>query len=100
MTVASSTVSTVCNVTLITDFIWVDNFKEKGSGLTTKQRSLVISCMALLCYLAVGSLVFSLIESPKLSFQDALYFTVRALARRHLAWLTTALFQIVTVYAR
>lgn len=31
MTVASSTISSVCNITLITDFIWVDNFKEKGA---------------------------------------------------------------------
>lgn len=53
---------------------------DAGSGLTTKQRSLVISCMALLCYLALGSLVFSLINSPRLTFQDALYFTVRRLA--------------------
>lgn len=30
-----------------------------GSGLTEKQRSLVIAVMCLLCYIGLGSLVFS-----------------------------------------
>lgn len=32
---------------------------DPGSGLTEKQRSLVIAVMGLLCYIALGALVFS-----------------------------------------
>ncbi len=40
---------------------------ETGSGLTQKQRSLVVVVMILLCYIALGALVYSLIMN--LTFQ-------------------------------
>jgi potassium channel subfamily K len=96
MTVASTTASLVCNITLIWDFIMTKDFRKNGeslsepplnpcthtslpsgSGLTEKQRSLVIAVMILLCYIGLGSLVFSfLIVTPHLTFIDSLYFTV------------------------
>jgi potassium channel subfamily K len=45
-----------------------------GSGLTRKQRSLVVIVIILLCYIAFGSLVNSFLIH--LGFVDALYFTV------------------------
>ena len=45
-----------------------------GSGLTRKQRSLVISVIVLISYIALGSLVNTFMM--KLTFLDALYFTV------------------------
>ena len=45
-----------------------------GSGLTRRQRTLVIIIMVLFCYICVGALIISLIE--KLSFIDGLYFTL------------------------
>ncbi|KAG0141474.1 hypothetical protein CROQUDRAFT_674099 [Cronartium quercuum f. sp. fusiforme G11] len=76
MMVASSAISLLCNVGLITDYCLVDNFRAKGSGLTNKQRSLVITCMALLFYIGFGALIFVFITDEKLHFGDALYFCV------------------------
>jgi len=45
-----------------------------GSGLTDKQRSLVIIVIVLLCYIALGALILSVML--KLSFIDALYLAV------------------------
>ena len=45
-----------------------------GSGLTHKQRSLVIIVIVLLCYIALGALVLSVMM--KLNFIDALYLAV------------------------
>lgn len=45
-----------------------------GSGLTRRQRSLVIIIIGLFCYLALGALINSLLLD--LSFIDGLYFTV------------------------
>jgi len=45
-----------------------------GSGLTRKQRSLVISVIVLISYIAFGALVNSFMIN--LTFLDALYFTV------------------------
>ncbi|KAL8286421.1 hypothetical protein RQP46_004438 [Phenoliferia psychrophenolica] len=57
--VASTVASLICNVTLIFDYASTKDFVRNGSGLTEKQRSLVIAVMALLCYIGLGSLVFS-----------------------------------------
>jgi len=48
-----------------------------GSGLTRKQRSLVIIVIVLLFYIAIGSLIQSYLL--KLTFIDALYFTVTSI---------------------
>ena len=45
-----------------------------GSGLTHKQRSLVIIIIVLLCYVSLGSLAQT--RMLKISFIDALYFSV------------------------
>lgn len=45
-----------------------------GSGLTRKQRSLVIVVIILLIYIAFGALVNSFLND--LSFIEAMYFTV------------------------
>jgi hypothetical protein len=45
-----------------------------GSGLTHKQRSLVIIVIFLLCYIALGALILSVML--KLNFIDALYLAV------------------------
>ncbi|KAH8101114.1 hypothetical protein BXZ70DRAFT_1064214 [Cristinia sonorae] len=73
MTVCSTLVSTITNITLIMDFIFTPNFATSGSGLTRKQRSLVIIVIVLLIYIAFGALVNSLLM--ELSFIDGLYFT-------------------------
>jgi potassium channel subfamily K len=46
-----------------------------GSGLTRKQRSLVLSVMILLCYIAFGALVQTFLIDG-ITFLNALYFTV------------------------
>lgn len=45
-----------------------------GSGLTHKQRSLVIIIIILLCYISLGA--FLLAITLKITFLDALYLTV------------------------
>jgi len=76
MLLASSAVSILCNLTLIVDYVRVDNFRAKGSGLTTKQRTLAIVVMCLLLYIGIGAVIFALLESHRISFSDALYFSV------------------------
>ncbi|SCZ97568.1 BZ3500_MvSof-1268-A1-R1_Chr4-3g07254 [Microbotryum saponariae] len=74
MTVASTAASLTCNITLVLDLVRTRDFKASGSGLTEKQRALVIAVMSLLCYLGLGSLVFSFMED--FSYIDSLYFTI------------------------
>lgn len=74
MTVCSTVISVITNVTLIIDLICTPNFKTSGSGLTRKQRTLMIILIILFTYIAFGSLVNSFLLS--LSFINALYFTV------------------------
>ncbi|KAG8896758.1 hypothetical protein FRB99_008674, partial [Tulasnella sp. 403] len=74
MCVCSTIFSVIVTVTLAFDLITTPDFAKSGSGLTKKQRSLVIVVMILICYIALGSLVFSIIMD--LTFQDGLYFTV------------------------
>ncbi|KAI7957897.1 hypothetical protein MJO29_006114 [Puccinia striiformis f. sp. tritici] len=76
MLVASSLISVFCNLTLIIDYVRVDNFRAKGSGLTTKQRTFVIVVMSLLLYIGFGAVIFALLESHQINFSDALYFSV------------------------
>ncbi|KAH7332823.1 hypothetical protein B0J17DRAFT_677730 [Rhizoctonia solani] len=74
MTVCSTIASVITTISLIYDWIRTPEFARSGSGLTRKQRLLVIIVMVLLCYIALGALCYSFIMS--LSFQNALYFTV------------------------
>ncbi|KAG6853255.1 hypothetical protein C0991_005713, partial [Blastosporella zonata] len=74
MTVCSTSVSTITNITLVADFINTPNFSRSGSGLTRKQRTLVISVMVLFAYIGFGALVETFLI--KLSYLDALYFTI------------------------
>ncbi|KAF9236055.1 hypothetical protein BU15DRAFT_77364 [Melanogaster broomeanus] len=74
MTVCSTIASSVTNVTLIIDLIQTPDFDRSGSGLTRRQRSLVIIIIVLFCYIALGALVNSFLL--KLSFINGLYFTV------------------------
>ncbi|KAF8324297.1 uncharacterized protein EI90DRAFT_3129999 [Cantharellus anzutake] len=72
--VASTAISSITNITLVIDYMRTKNFADSGSGLTNKQRSLVIIVMILLVWIAAGAGVFTvLLEIP---FQTALYFTV------------------------
>ncbi|KAF9494794.1 voltage-gated potassium channel [Pleurotus eryngii] len=88
--VCSTIASTFTNVTLIVDFVRTNDFANSGkfcfsspanaqpislgSGLTRKQRSLVIIVIVLMCYVALGALVHSYLL--QLSFINALYFSV------------------------
>ncbi|KAF8067790.1 hypothetical protein FPV67DRAFT_1493564 [Lyophyllum atratum] len=74
LTVCSTAVSTLVNVTLIVDCIRTPDFATSGSGLTRKQRTLVISVITLLTYIALGALVETFLL--ELTFINALYFTV------------------------
>ncbi|KZO90531.1 voltage-gated potassium channel, partial [Calocera viscosa TUFC12733] len=74
ITVCSTIASTFVNITLIYDMVKTKDFSHSGSGLTAKQRSLVIVVMLLICYIALGALINSFANN--LSFQDALYFTI------------------------
>ncbi|KAI9568053.1 hypothetical protein HD554DRAFT_813349 [Boletus coccyginus] len=74
MTLCSTIVSMFTNVTLIIDLVQTSDFKRSGSGLTRRQRSLVIIIIGLFCYLALGALANSFLL--ELTFVDGLYFTV------------------------
>ncbi|KAK7439790.1 Potassium channel [Stygiomarasmius scandens] len=74
MTVCSTVASTVTNATLIFDLVRTPDFANSGSGLTRKQRSLIIIVIVLLCYIAFGALIHCVMTD--LNFIDALYFTV------------------------
>ena len=73
--VCSTAASMFTNATLIYDLIKTKEFARSGSGLTPKQRSLVIIVMVFLVYLALGALCFNFLI-PEIAFQNALYFTV------------------------
>ncbi|KAJ6600011.1 hypothetical protein DFH09DRAFT_628154 [Mycena vulgaris] len=74
ITVCSTVVSTFTNLTLITDLLRTPDFENSGSGLTRRQRSLAILVILLLCYIALGALIHSLLLG--LNFIDAMYFTL------------------------
>ncbi|KAJ7474538.1 hypothetical protein B0H11DRAFT_2035816 [Mycena galericulata] len=74
ITVCSTIVSTFTNFTLIMDLLRTPDFENSGSGLTRRQRSLTILVILLLCYIAFGSLIHSILL--ELNFIDAMYFTL------------------------
>ncbi|KAK4046230.1 Potassium channel [Microbotryomycetes sp. JL201] len=76
MTVASTAASLTVNVTLVVDLVRTPDFRSKGSGLTEKQRSLVIAVMSLLVYIGLGSLCYTFLIDPHLSYIDSMYFTI------------------------
>ncbi|KAF8191131.1 tandem pore domain K+ channel [Pholiota molesta] len=74
LTVCSTIFSTATNFTLIFDYVNTPDFSHLGSGLTHKQRSLVIIIIILLCYISLGA--FLLAITLNIAFLDALYLTV------------------------
>ncbi|KZV76571.1 hypothetical protein PENSPDRAFT_747462 [Peniophora sp. CONT] len=74
LTVCSTVVSLITNGTLIWDLWRTPNFAKSGSGLTRKQRSLIIINIIFLTYIALGALAFRYLIG--LTFIDSLYFTV------------------------
>ena len=74
MTLCSTVASFFTNFTLVLDLIRTDDFSKSGSGLTRRQRSLVVVVIILISYIAFGALVNSFLLH--LSFVNALYFTV------------------------
>src|SRR5277367_2453766 len=74
MTLCSTVASFFTNFTLILDLIRTADFSKSGSGLTRRQRSLVVVVIILISYIAFGALVNSFLLH--LSFVNALYFTV------------------------
>jgi hypothetical protein len=64
----------VVTVTLIIDYWQTPEFAKCGSGLTRKQRALVIVVMILLTDLGFGALIYCFMMDIK--FLDALYFSV------------------------
>src|SRR5882762_7036921 len=91
MTVCSTIVTMITNFTILWDFFITPNFSESGafgifqpssqilwstvgSGLTRRQRSLVIIIMIFFSYIALGGLITSLLMN--LSFVNGLFFTL------------------------
>lgn len=72
VTMASTITSLTVTMTLLIDYVRTPNFSSSGSGLTRKQRSLVIIVMVLLTYLGLGALIYCFLID--LRFLDALYF--------------------------
>ncbi len=71
LTVCSSVASVITNLTLIYDLVRTEDFKHSGSGLTTKQRSLVIVVMTLLGYIGERARrVGGQGKSPDISFSS------------------------------
>lgn len=73
MTLASTSVSLTCTLSLVFDYFGTKDFESSGSGLTNKQTQLVIVIMVLLVYISLGSLLWSLLLG--IQFEAALYFT-------------------------
>ena len=90
-TVCSTIVSTATNITLIVDYVntkdfahsgeffvtvlfWYLFIRLSGSGLTHKQRSLVIIVIILLSYISFGALIQA--KLLNITFLNALYFSV------------------------
>ncbi|KAI5115211.1 hypothetical protein M0805_006772 [Coniferiporia weirii] len=62
-TVCSTVALVVTNATLIVDYVRTPDFARSSSGLSRRQRSLVIVVMILLVCIAIGSLVNLTYES-------------------------------------
>lgn len=74
MTVCSTIASCFTTATLLWDLYRTPDFNQSGSGLTRRQRTLVIIIMVLFCYACFGALINSLLLN--LSFINGLYFTI------------------------
>ncbi|GAA5836717.1 hypothetical protein JCM9279_007635 [Rhodotorula babjevae] len=74
LSLAAVVASLTANITLALDLAWTKDFDKKGSGLTEKQRALVIVAMTFLLNLAIGSLCYSYLIAD-LRFIDSMYFT-------------------------
>jgi potassium channel subfamily K len=97
MTICSTVVSTITNFTLVWDYVTTPNFAKAGksafvclrlsppvhnscthprpgSGITLRQRSLVIITMIFLTYIALGALITSLMMN--LTFINGLFFSI------------------------
>ncbi|TFY70758.1 hypothetical protein EVG20_g2255 [Dentipellis fragilis] len=74
MTVCSTIVTSIVNITLIWDLVVTPNFASSGSGLTRKQRSMIIITIIFLSYVALGALLSALLMD--LSFVNGLFFTI------------------------
>ncbi|KIJ29275.1 hypothetical protein M422DRAFT_71237 [Sphaerobolus stellatus SS14] len=74
LVVASTVVSLFTTVTLMWDLWTTPQFAKSGSGITRKQRSLVVIVMILLCWITFGGLMNSVLLH--LTFIDGLYFTI------------------------
>ncbi|KAH9887203.1 hypothetical protein C8Q73DRAFT_255695 [Cubamyces lactineus] len=74
MTLCSTIASTISNISLIVDLVRTPDFARRGSGLTRKQRSLMIVVIVLLVYIAFGALINSILLH--LTFINGLYFSV------------------------
>ncbi|KDQ60083.1 hypothetical protein JAAARDRAFT_32466 [Jaapia argillacea MUCL 33604] len=77
LTLCSTIASVMTNISLVVDLVRTTDFSKSGSGLTHKQRSLVIIVMILLLQIALGALINSILNH--LSFIDGLYFTVASI---------------------
>ncbi|KAG8923316.1 hypothetical protein FRC02_011223 [Tulasnella sp. 418] len=77
ITACSTIASIAATATLGWDLWSTTDFAKSGSGLTRKQRSLIILVMILIAYIALGSLVYAF--AMDITFQDGLYFTVVSL---------------------
>lgn len=100
MTVCSTIASSFTNAVLIRDLYITPDFNRSGSGLTRKQRSLMIIMIILFCYICLGALVNSLMQH--LSFINGLYFTVVSIETIGLGDIvptTTATRVVVLVYS-
>ncbi|KJA26795.1 hypothetical protein HYPSUDRAFT_132499 [Hypholoma sublateritium FD-334 SS-4] len=74
LTVCSTIFSTTTNVTLIYDYLRTKDFTHSGSGLTVKQRSLLIILIILLCYVSLASALLAV--TLNITFLDGLYLAV------------------------
>ncbi|KAK0523326.1 Potassium channel [Tilletia horrida] len=74
MTMGSTVASIIVNCTLVADFVNTKEFRNAGSGLSRKQRELVIMTMLVLFYLSLGALMYSFMLHQ--NFESALYFVV------------------------
>ncbi|KAI0646554.1 hypothetical protein C8Q79DRAFT_676942 [Trametes meyenii] len=74
MTLCSTIASTITNISLIVDLIRTPDFSKRGSGLTRKQRALMIIVIVLLVYIAFGALINSILLHQ--TFINGLYFSV------------------------
>ncbi|EPQ26443.1 uncharacterized protein PFL1_06091 [Pseudozyma flocculosa PF-1] len=73
MVCASTAASLLVTLSLVVDYLRTNDYGHAGSGLTQKQKGLVLAVMALLLYLSLGSLMFAFLVG--IDFISALYFS-------------------------